>query len=626
MDANGDGIYDNDEETIGLSTLIGPYDNTDPKVVTLYVVDSAGNIASRIINVNIYVPDLQIAAASPTEVSGTSNPLSPSFPFTLVREREGAWQEIKDVTTDEDGNFVIPIEDSDLIAVYDSDGATIAQFNPLTKQVLVLDEDYDVTVLTADANWPSHLAVYQKLTGIVMGSFIFVTDSSLPITRLGSALSEYDLSAFNRVALHSVSDPTGYEFGVSSVTAHDDLGNLDFMLTNSGDISVFDDRYTVVRRDASSLDEYLILDVYDEGTLELEIWPGTNSEVYIQTTDDLNLPASSLIGDEHASLSADTHTYFEDISKDDTLFSKISELVERGVLEGYTIDGKHYFKPDDSITRAEFTKIILSVLCIVPRDEAKILPNVFNDILSTDPWYYAYTKESFLSGLIRGYYGEIDASGLTPFKPDNSITRAEATKIVLEALEHEEILTLPDTTTTGAWYEPYMEIAQDLTPYMQTESTAGDSTFIVTADEAKDPNHIMTRYEFVEMSVRVLQAYNCFDLDSDNDGLINFDESNLYGSDPYNPDTDAGGIDDGTEVGRGSSPLDGEDDFDDGELDVAPGIYAVNEACVACPCSSQVDYEAELRPGDSVFAIIQNELGEIFGISNTVTVSDPDAS
>lgn len=625
VDADGDGTFDNDAQSIGLSTVIGPYDNTDPKVVTVYIVDTAGNIASRIINVNIYVPDLQLATATPTEVTGTSDPLSPSFPFTLVRERDDAWQELGDYTTDEEGNIVLAMDDSDLIAVTNTDGTIVAEFDASTKQVIVLDDNYDVTLLTASADWPSHLSVYEKLTGLVLGSFIFVTDSSLPITRLSEPLSEYELSSFNRVTVYSVSDPNGYDFGLSSVTAHDDLGNLDFMLTNSGNVTVFDDRYTVVRRDATSLDEHLILEVYDEGTLEMEIWPGTSSEVFIETTDDLNLPASGLIGD-HESLSEDTRLYFEDLSIEDPLYTKISELVERGVLEGYEIDGEQYFKPDDNINRAEFTKIILSILCIVPREEATALPTVFNDILSTTLWFYPYTKESYLSGLITGYLGETDAAGLAPFKPENSITRAEATKIVLEALNQQGIITLPEVSTTGAWYEPYIEIAQDLSPYMTDETTAGTTNYILTADEASDPNHVMTRYEFVEMSVRVLQAYNCFDLDSDGDGLINYDEETVYGSDPYNPDTDAGGIDDGTEVGRGSSPLDGEDDFDDGSLSgIEPGIYAVREACVSCPCLSQVDYEADLRPGDSVFAIIQNELGEVFGVSNSITVSDPTA-
>ena len=182
---------------------------------------------------------------------------------------------------------------------------------------------------------------------------------------------------------------------------------------------------------------------------------------------------------------------------------------------------------------------------------------------------------------------------------------------------------MPADLTGVPWYEPYMEIAQDLTPYLTGDATAGESNFIVTEAEAADPSHKMTRYEFVEMSVRVLKAYNCFDLDSDGDGLINYDEESKYGTDPYNPDTDSGGVDDGSEVGRSSDPLDESDDFGDGSLEgVEPGIYAVREACMACPCNSTIDYDADLRPGDEVFAIIRNDAGEIFGVSNTLTIQE----
>ena len=404
--------------------------------------------------------------------------------------------------------------------------------------------------------------------------------------------------------------------------AHDEYGNLDFILSQSGNITIFDDRYTLKRREAASLDDYLVLEIYDEGELELEIWPGTSGDTQIVTTEDLGLGSSSLTEGYGSSLSADTRLYFEDISKDDALYQDIAELVERDVLEGYAAAEGTYFYPDEAINRAEFTKIILSILCIIPRAGAYNLPGVFSDISDTGLWYFPYTKEAYLSSLITGYLGETNSAGLAPFKAGNTITRAEAVKIVLEALDEEEIITLPSDVSGEPWYSPYMEIAQDLSPYMNTENTAGTENFIVTAEEAAEPAHEMTRYEFVEMSVRVLKAYNCFDLDSDGDGLINYDEESVYGSDPYNPDTDAGGVDDGTEVGRNTDPLDSTDDFGDGTLEGAePGIYAVTEVCVACPCTSSMDYDADLRPGDIVFAIIQNDEGEIFKVSNEVTVS-----
>jgi uncharacterized repeat protein (TIGR01451 family) len=623
VDSDGDGISNNDQQVIGLTAEIGPYEDLNTRIVTVYVTDAAGNTSSQEITVEIYVPELTLTSATQDLVEGTSDPLSPNFPYHLIRSRSGALNEIgTGYSTDENGAISEEMVNSDLLSVYNAEGETIAQFNPSTKQLLVYDEDYDSVALSADADWPSRLAVYEKASGMVLGSFFFVTESAFPIQKVSRPLSEIDLSSYHQVTVYPVANEDDYEYGDDTVVARDEHGNLDFMITQSGNITVFDSRYTLVKKAADSLDEYLEIEVYDDGVLELAIWPGSADDTFVTTTDELDLPPSDLVG-EHGSLSANTHLVFEDISSDDELYQDIEELVERGVLEGYELADGRYFKPDQEITRAEFTKIVLGILCIVPSDEAEALPAVFTDILDPATWYYAYTKESFLRDLITGYLGEVNSAGVAPFKPTHTITRAEAAKIILEALDKEAIITLPDDLTGVPWYAPYMEIAQDLTPYMNSDATAGETNFIVTAEEAADPGHEITRYEFVEMSVRVLKAYNCFDLDSDGDGLINYDEENKYGTDPYNPDTDGGGVDDGTEVGRSSDPLDGDDDFGSGTLEgMEPGIYAVREACSACPCNSNIDYDADLRPGDEVFAIIQNEDGDIFGVSNTLTVQE----
>ena len=48
--------------------------------------------------------------------------------------------------------------------------------------------------------------------------------------------------------------------------------------------------------------------------------------------------------------------------------------------------------------------------------------------------------------------------------------------------------------------------------------------------------------------------------DSDGDGLSDFDEKYIYKTDHYKADTDGGGVNDGTEVARGTDPLDPTDD------------------------------------------------------------------
>jgi hypothetical protein len=56
------------------------------------------------------------------------------------------------------------------------------------------------------------------------------------------------------------------------------------------------------------------------------------------------------------------------------------------------------------------------------------------------------------------------------------------------------------------------------------------------------------------------------DADSDDDGLNDGDEVNVHGTDPLDPDTDDDGLDDGVEVSTGMDPLDPDTD-DDGILD-----------------------------------------------------------
>jgi len=625
VDSDGDGTTDNDVDATGLVAEIGPYDNTDPKEVILTIQDEAGNSATTSVDVIVYVPELTITEALTTQVTGTSDPATETFPYYLVRERDGVVNEIGSgqYLTDELGDLLVDdLSENELVDVFDTEGAVIAQFNPATRQVIVTEPGYDIAVVEAGNSWPSHLSVYDTSTGIVAGSFIIVADDKRSIVVSDNELDELSLGVQMSVTVYFHVDQSQYEVTDSVLTARDSNGSIDLQIESDGNINLYDtDRYTLVRRDADSLDEYLIVELYDYGQLEMEIWVGGPDDTSIQTTTDLGLNSSELLGGD-GDLSADTRTYFEDISVDDPLYEDILELVERGVIEGVEVDGLRYFLPDENINRAEFTKIVLSILCIIPREEAYLLPNVFNDILDAVAWFYPYTKEANLSDLITGYLGEIDANGLAPFKPNNTITRAEATKIMVEALVSEGVM--EDIGASGdeePWYAPYIDAGQDLTPYLVDEATQGEELFIITPEEATDPLHVMTRYEFVEMSVRVLKAHNCFDLDSDGDGLINFDEENLYNTDPYNPDSDAGGVDDGTEVSRGTDPNDGDDDFDDGGMiELDPGIYAVREPCYTCPCLGNLDWDADLRAGDIVFAIIRNDEGTIFGISNKVSI------
>lgn len=262
---------------------------------------------------------------------------------------------------------------------------------------------------------------------------------------------------------------------------------------------------------------------------------------------------------------ADAESMFDDISADDPYYQDILDMVSFGIVEGYSEDGSVSFKPDQFITRAEYAKILLAILCITPRDEAYEAPNVFNDILDPALWYYSITKESYLQTFITGYLGEVDEDGMAPFKPDITISRAEGTKIILEALETLDVIDMGEVPVGEPWYLPYIDIAQDLTPYFTGDALGDGEAYIITEEEVPYATAALTRYDFVVMATRVLDFYNCYALqDSDGDGLSDYDEVTVYHTDLNDPDTDGGGITDGDEVnGSGETSTDPNDRSDD---------------------------------------------------------------
>ncbi len=624
VDGDADGVANNDKDLSGLTVTVGPYSDIKVRTVTLMIADVAGNTSTATVKVNVFVPDLQIASATSEEVKGSTEPASAGIPFSLIREREGVLKELGDgYETDESGDFLVDdLNASDLVDVYNQNQDVIAAFNPKTKQLLVYDEKYEVLALPSSDTWPSRLAVAEKSTGIIMGSFLIISDSSGGITEVSQDLDNLDLSAQRNVTVHVLRNESFYQVSSDGFAAKDEFKVNQMLIRKNGNITMYNSDFELKKREADSLDEYLILDLYYKGEKEVEFFLGAPDTVTITDNVDLGLPLSESLIAASVTVEESAKQVFEDITSSDPLFDDIWKMVERGILSGYDVNGKKYFYPDKDITRAEFTKIILAILCIIPSDEAKIAPAVFNDITKTGDWFFPYTKESFVRDLITGYLGETDANGLAPFKPNNTITRAEAAKIMLEALDKQGIIKLPDDLSDEPWYTPYIEIAQDLNPYLTGENSGGSSNYILTAEEAANPSYVVTRYEFVEMSVRALQAYNCYDTDSDGDNLTDYEEENTYKTDSLNPDTDGGGINDGDEVERKSDPLDPADDFPEGPgLDLEPGVYAVKEACNSCPCYSSIDFDGDLQNGDKVFAIIEDEDGAVLGKSNTIEIT-----
>ncbi|MCR4718942.1 MAG: S-layer homology domain-containing protein [Firmicutes bacterium] len=100
----------------------------------------------------------------------------------------------------------------------------------------------------------------------------------------------------------------------------------------------------------------------------------------------------------------------------------IDKLVKSGGISGYE-DGT--FKPDNTITRAEFTKIIVSVFGLSGDGGLG-----YGDV-SEDAWYSNYIEKAAANGIIYGSDGM--------FFPNNNITRQDAALIIYRILAMKNI-------------------------------------------------------------------------------------------------------------------------------------------------------------------------------------------
>lgn len=113
---------------------------------------------------------------------------------------------------------------------------------------------------------------------------------------------------------------------------------------------------------------------------------------------------------------------FPDLSDAHWAKSSVDNLVEKGVISGNP-DGT--FRPDYSINRAEFLKIVL--LAVDPDAFSSAEGSCFNDV-DSGYWYTDYVCSAKKVGIVEGY-----PDGT--FRPASYITRAEAVALVVKALD-----------------------------------------------------------------------------------------------------------------------------------------------------------------------------------------------
>jgi hypothetical protein len=629
LDDDGDGIVWNDRNNPQFK--IGSFEKSGDVGVRefiLHVVDQTGNSSDQSFEVNVFSPEISLNdTISRTFIaSGEVLPKVSDLPFSIFRSRFiyrvvndslHAFPEISKIITpsadsngkyytDSDGRYeVSDFNLEDMILVRNSNKEIVAEIDPETGDIGALSGGYYTVVNPAVPPLkPTSVDIFGP-NGELMGTVHVIADPNSDVKlheevgfdstnyKSMSGVNASDLSIEDALKFikFSASDPS-YPGGVALVNT--DENKYLMILDSSGNIIVLDKRVSIKQKSNIHTDDPLVIDVYFESKKVAEVYVSTYSEVIILGPNDVpfNTPRAPSSTEKPAAkegLFSDLSPYLNELAE---------ELFAKKIFDGTLTDDGFSMNPEELIKRSEFVKVLLNLLCIIPRQPEAYLAysqnesdGGFSDVIYDEnnlPWYYPYIKEADLRGLIFGYTGETDPdSGLHPFKPDSTITRAEAVNIILQALEMQGVLDLTSLEVAEPWYEPIMQAAQDLTPYLKDDQ-ALKNNFIITQEEASDPNKEMTREDLMIMAFRVLEFYNCFEIDTNKNGLSDFCEEKYGVSDPYadndddglnnlyecyygyNPideDTDLGGLYDGEEISYGTNPFDPTDDFLDDDHD-----------------------------------------------------------
>ncbi|MEZ0537026.1 S-layer homology domain-containing protein [Caldicellulosiruptoraceae bacterium PP1] len=177
-----------------------------------------------------------------------------------------------------------------------------------------------------------------------------------------------------------------------------------------------------------------------------EIVPG----IYVESTNSFIALRKSL-----STYYVGTYTKnFKDVSASAWYTSYVKEAVAKGIVSGYP---DTTFRPDNSVTRAEFAKMIVQALGISTKDQSV---TQFSDVTEKD-WFYPYVAALYNLGVVNG-------RSANKFAPNEKITREEMAKVVSLALVKTGKISDANITTTtfadnsniSSWAKKYVALAQ----------------------------------------------------------------------------------------------------------------------------------------------------------------------
>ncbi|MBT6293934.1 hypothetical protein HOJ01_03955 [bacterium] len=502
---------------------------TSPQLdkITIQAVDLAGNQSKLEISPKLQDLNIVLDKVSNTNVIGKIVPRVTEGNVTILKSNQDRLIPIK-TNLVEDSSFDFKFSSQENLQITDNKNRPAIEIED--NNLIINDSSLEFTVLNSYEDLELLTILVSKDTQPIT-KVLLKTDSNLSPEIIDSREKSNDSSSQLVIVDENIEDNITIEI------INDPLNDLDqtaIVKQNNKNILavsrfanpvLIDKQYTLEldssnqNPDVESLDQHWIslrgnangknlvsFKIQNiEDTLSLEQFINSDYQSHNQQIKD-----NPKAGISDLDLKADTQ--FSDINENTKGFDEINRLARLGIFQGVNIDGQNLFLPTNFLLRSEFAKTILKILCIKPRPESYLSPNVFSDILysNTYDWFYPITKETFFLGIFEGYKGEVNNLGQSPFKPFNTISRIEAVKVIMEALENMDVITLEDVTEKNPWYTDYLKFAQDLTPILN-DSAVVKSNFLLTKDEAQEPNQPISRQDFAILISRSLDIYNCIE-------------------------------------------------------------------------------------------------------------------
>lgn len=286
------------------------------------------------------------------------------------------------------------------------------------------NEWYDVKVEVTDYEIKAYLndefiCSYVKPSeyGPVYASSVYDEETGEVIVKLVNTMDS-DVNVGVNVSYANVTDPA------AAVTVMSGDTSMENSLENKNAITPKESRITNASNEFTynaPADSFSIIRLKTDGKQ-------VNSNAYIEGYDDGTFrPDNTITRAEAAAMmfkitALDVKDKYENnfIDIDDNAWYRdyVCRLADNGCISGYD---NGTFKPENPITRAEFAVIIGKFVGMEPETLSK-----FSDVSPTH-WAAKYIDPMALNGLLEGYD---DGT----FKPDNTITRAEAVTMINKAL------------------------------------------------------------------------------------------------------------------------------------------------------------------------------------------------